>query len=179
MKGFKQMLEEQTKYKFSSIQVDLNKNVTDRMQKFANSIPKEDLYIDEPNGFTGTETDSHVTIKYGLGSPSKEKLNSTFKNFGESSLRLGKLSIFEAELYDVLKIEVESSDLKDLNKMVGDNFELPGETFKDYNSHATIAYMKKGTTDKYIGDEQFKNITNDFNEIVFSSRDGKKYKIKL
>ena len=63
--------------------------------------------------------------------------------------------------------------------MIGDNFELPGETFKDYVPHSTIAYMKKGTANKYIGNEEFKNITNDFNEITFSSKDGNHYKIKL
>jgi len=178
MKGFKELFEK--KYKYGSIQIDLNKDIKDKILKFANSIPKEDLYIDtEDNNRGGIEEDSHVTVRYGLDSPAIEELNSVFNGYGESSLRLGKLSIFEADKYDVLKIDVESSNLIDLNKMIGENFDLPGETFKDYKPHATIAYMKKGKADKYVSDETFKNSTNDFFELTFSDRDGNKNKIKL
>ena len=114
-----------------------------------NIIDPEDVYTEDG---LGLETESHVTILYGLHDDKEtfEKIREIVKRYQKTPIKiqLKNITIFENEKFDVVKFDVISKDLKKLNKKVS---ELPHtSTFPDYHAHMTIAYVKKGCGKKYI-----------------------------
>ncbi len=126
-----------------------------------NLIDDKDIYKEE--GY-GLETDPHITILYGLHDdefkldelkkilPPIEKVFAFKKN----------ISIFENENFDVLKFDIESSILHELNSAICEKF--PYTSTFDYHPHMTIAYVKKGTGKKYIS-----NNINPYNKMIAGS----------
>jgi 2'-5' RNA ligase len=170
--------EEPPPFKRSSTQVNLPPEIAQPMSDFANSIPDEDLYTEE-EGF-GREEEPHVTALYGLTGEDKqtaEQVRKALAGEGPIKLRLGKLSLFENEKYDVLKVDIESDDLQRIN---GKLSELPNENdFPDYHPHATIAYLRKGAGKKYTGTSVFDGAEVTIPTLLFSARDRSKVPIPL
>lgn len=169
MLSFKNFLNEE--YEFSSTQLNFTGKVASMITDFANSIPDDDLAED------GRETTPHITIKYGIHAKCCKEIEAL--ELPESiTVILGKTSLFENDSGDVLKIDVESSGLVDLNKLIANSVKVT-DTFPDYHPHATIAYLKPGMGKKYEGDDTFNGITATFKCIYFSSSDDKITKIDL
>ncbi len=62
---------------------------------------------------------------------------------------IGGLSLFDTNPdYKVLKFDVDSEHLHNLNKRIRERINLPGLTFDEYNPHVTVAYLKKGADPK-------------------------------
>lgn len=120
-------------------------------------IKKDDIYdiTDE----YGLEKEPHITVLYGFhdeinGDMIKEILEGKI-NF-PIKVEITGISIFENPEYDVVKFDVVSDDMVNLNKIVS---ELPNTNeFGDYKPHMTISYVKKGTGFKYI--KKFKTTQN-------------------
>ena len=120
-----------------------------KWKKITDKIKEDDVY-DEP-GY-GIEDEPHITIKYGLHD------NVSFKNVfniiknklngGDIDLFLTAIDCFENNDFDVVKFNVVSDKLKDLNFEICNNFECQDE-FDKYNPHMTIAYVNKGCGKKY------------------------------
>jgi 2'-5' RNA ligase len=112
------------------------------------SIDRHDLYCGD-DGTYGLETEPHVTVLYGLHKEVHEDLVCRMCQAFEGPVQaeVTGLSTFDNDDYDVLKLDVESDALRKLNK----GFKgLPYTTeYEDYNPHMTIAYLKKGTAEKY------------------------------
>jgi 2'-5' RNA ligase len=117
-----------------------------------NLIEEEDLYTgedgDEGRSY-GKEVEPHVTVLYGIHADvPDEDVEKLIDEISRPKINLGKVSTFENELFDVLKFDIESPDLVELNKKFK---ELPHTSeHPNYHPHATIAYLKKGTAKKYI-----------------------------
>lgn len=94
----------------------------------------------------------HVTVLYGLHTKNPEEVFSQIKRSGAvrpATMHLGKIDLFRHRDQDVLKINVESSDLHHLNGVVK---KLPNSySFPSYEPHVTVAYLKPGTGEKYLG----------------------------
>ena len=144
-----------------------------------NLIDKEDLYTEEP-GF-GTEKDPHVTILFGFHkNVDLDKMKELVRAEDLKSIKIESdgISIFETPDYDVIKFDIISDVLHDLNKIMKDNFDYTSD-FPKYHPHMTIAYVKKGRGKKYI-DKKSKNFTFDCDEFKYSPPgDGKKTKFKI
>jgi 2'-5' RNA ligase len=154
--------------------INLPKEVEDKMKEFGEEIDKEDLYVKEADD--GLETEFHVTVKYGLLTDNPKEPKGRLEDEKGGEFYLGESSIFETEKYDVVKMEVESEDLKRIHDRLN---ELPHEDkYPDYKAHATIAYVKKGKGKKYVGkfkiDQSFK-----FKEVYFGDKQKKNHEIKL
>lgn len=63
--------------------------------------------------------------------------------------RFSGISLFENEKFDVLKFDVESEDLIEMNRVVSASFAC-NDSCSIYHPHATIAYLKKGKGEKYV-----------------------------
>jgi 2'-5' RNA ligase len=114
-------------------------------------IKKEDIYE------WGIENEPHVTILYGLhDNTNSEDLKKWTIDAEDIKLKFGDISLFENE-YDVLKIEVTSEQLTNINKDIRSNFDYTNK-FKTYNAHITLSYLKKGTGKKYKIDKLKKEI---------------------
>lgn len=164
-------------FSYSSTQInlpeDLSKKIIEWGDKF---IPEEEIFNGDDGDYDlGREKRPHVTVKYGLHTVDSKEVEEIIKENGEVSISLGNVSIFEPEdkEYDVVKIDVNSEDLHKLNAKVStlEN----SDTHPEYKPHVTIAYVKRGNGQKYIGVEVFKGLSFKSDKIDFSAKteDGK------
>jgi hypothetical protein len=139
-------------------------------------IESDDLYTETGDRTFGIEDEPHTTLLFGLHSneiPDEEIMKIC------TSMPIGQLTLKNASLfknsnkgYEVLKFDVENPVLYDINKKLA---ELPHTTdFPDYHPHCTIAYLKKGTGDRYVSLLQGKTFDVTPSEIVYSKPDGSK-----
>lgn len=171
MLSFKKFINES--HSFSSVQVVIPYPSNQLMMDYSNEISIDDLSGD------GIEKNPHITIKYGIHSTNPNILslkNIMLPNVIYATMR--NTSIFECPDYDVLKVDIDSDDMVKLNHEITDGVENT-ETHPEYHAHATIAYLKSGTGNKYAGDSRFNGIDLIFTEVEFSGADDVITKIKL
>ena len=118
----------------------------------------------------GLEKDVHVTVLYGLHGHDPYVIRPVIYNFGPLRAILGEISIFENENQDVVKISVESSDLRRLNKLIASNFEYTN-SYSEYIPHVTLGYVKPGFGKKFVGRKDFSGQEVILDEIIFSGND--------
>lgn len=152
----------------------------DDWKELQDLIEDEDLYLpDGEEGFYGRENNPHVTILFGLHNDIPDKdIEVEIDKIKNPKLKLGKVSTFTNDKFEVLKFDIVSEDLHKLNKKFA---EFPHTTdFPDYHPHCTIAYVNKGSGDKYIkklNDLDKIEVVTD--KIVYSRANGKKTDYKL
>lgn len=152
----------------SSTQLTLSAKYAAPILAFGESIPKRELYdsVDPEWSDGALETEPHVTVLYGLTKHEADPVAQTIAGHGPVTVTLGKMLLFESDDYDVLKIDVESPELRALNAKIS---KLPNEnSFPDYKPHMTIAYLKKGEGEKYVGDDRFEGKKITFDTMTFS-----------
>ena len=137
-------------------------------------VKDRNLHIAD-NGGMGRENEIHVTVLYGLHTNDVKDIEEVKAE--PFKITLGKISKFESEEYDVLKIEVQSPKLHQLNKKLKE-FEYTSK-FDKYVPHCTIAYVKKGSCDRLLGNEYFLGKEVSVDSLTFSPAEGKKTKINL
>lgn len=138
-------------YRLSNTQLKLPSPLDDFVVKWGRmNVPDDALYYSEDGGM-GRETEAHITVLYGLteAEPS-EALLDVVRRTKPFTVRLGPLSIFRNDEYDVLKFSVVSEDLVALSDAI--RAACPNENkFPKYIPHCTVAYCKKGTVDHMEG----------------------------
>ena len=140
------------------------------MLEFIQNIPNECVYEEVGENY-GKEANPHVTVMYGLSpieeTRVKELLNKVPKKI---VAELGKISKFSnADTpYDVLKIEVKSPHLNKIHEMIRKNFEN-NYKWPQYNPHVTLAYVKKGTCNEYVGNKTFEGMKVMFETFMYSN----------
>jgi hypothetical protein len=120
------------------------------------------------------EREPHITVLYGFHDEvTPEIIEKELEGVKAPKFQFSKVSVFNNELYDILKFEIESKDLHALNKKFS---KLPHTNkFPDYKPHSTIAYLKKGTANKYIKKiNEFLNEDISSNEFMFSDAEKNK-----
>jgi 2'-5' RNA ligase len=107
------------------------------------AIDKDHLAAD------GIDTDPHVTIVYKLLETSPVSVFKAVKNRKPVVAKIGELGIFENDDFDVLKFEIASSQLRDLNRSITESC-LVETLYPTYRPHMTVAYLKKGEGKQYV-----------------------------
>lgn len=180
--SFKSFLVEkkEASYKYSSAQIDFDKNFSKQIMNFSKMISDDFIYTDPHNDSYGREDEIHITILYGLHDENPKKLKEVLKmsKLKSITIELSNISMFESDKYNVLKVDVNSKDLHYLNELIRKNSEYTN-TFKDYHPHCTIAYVTKDFDISNINIEKFKGLKFEFNNIYFSSLNGSKVKISI
>jgi hypothetical protein len=128
------------------------------------NIPEDVLQTDDDGG-KGREREPHITIKYGLlADEVPDELREIAKDTPPFPVFLGTVSLFTTSpKFDVVKIDVESPWLRELNRRISDA--VPHEdTHPTYNPHMTLAYVQKGSCEHLVGDDPFKaeGVTREF-----------------
>lgn len=151
----KENIKEKPKYEFGCVMLELPNNEENNNwwnNDILSLIDDNDLYIDTENPLRfGKEKEKHCTIKYGLHDWEFQlsELKKEVESWGPIEISLSNITLFENELFDVVKFDVESDRLHELNKIITDNYPCT-DTYPDYHPHCTIAYVKKGMGKKYI-----------------------------
>lgn len=165
-----QAFNERLSYDFSSIQCNFPEPVAGEIFDWGvKNIPDEFLADDGRQA----RDDIHVTVKYGLHHADPSEFQNYLIGRKPITLRLGKVSLFEADDHDVVKLEVSSPQLHSLNRTVSNNFEVT-DTYPQYIPHVTIAYVKKGRGKPYDGREDFVGKEVILNRATFSGKDNRK-----
>lgn len=154
---FKSINENEGKYSYGCAMLYFNFK---ELKEVQDEINEDDLLED------GFENNPHVTLLYGLHEEVTDK--EVFKIIDEfeiPELEVYNVSAFTSDKQDVLKFDIrqymeDDYSKKDdvLYKINKSLTKLPYTTdFPDYHPHVTIAYLKPGTSNKYI--KQFKDLT--------------------
>lgn len=161
-------------YDYSSTHVCLPKHIAAKIIEWGQkNIPDEHVYTDETERY-GRETDSHVTVKYGLLTNDGVEVKKHFAQHKPVKLKFGKTRFFSPPtgLHDVVVIDVSSKDLEDLNKSVEASFEAD-DLYPTYEPHVTIAYVLPGHGKHYQGQDVFEeDIELVLSEVVFAPKEG-------
>lgn len=159
-------------HKFSTTQIEVGPWMRAKLKAYQKIIEVEDL-TDE-----GLETTLHVTVKYGIHTENSAEIKGIIKDFGEIECTLGEVSAFVNDEHDVLKIDVESDDLHRLNKLVSTKTKCT-DKYPEYIPHMTLAYLKPGRAEKYVGDKDFEGMKFSCDTVVFNNKAGDSTEIVL
>lgn len=158
--------------KLSCLMAMLGKEDADAVLKLAESIDASDFAED------GREAEPHCTVKYGFLTQDFQDISPLVKGLPALSLTLGNLSVFTGKEHDVLKLDVESPEIVQLNERVSDA--LPHvNTHPDYIPHVTVGYLKPGAGKKYAGPCSVTGRNVVVSRLVFSPAEGDKVTIPL
>lgn len=152
--------------KASQVIIDWNKKV----------IPEEYLYIKD-NDY-GRDKEPHVTILYGFVPDLNEnQIREILKNTKPFSVTITGVGIFENPVYDVIKLNIESSELRRLNSICK---KYPHQSdYPVYHPHLTLAYVKKGYGKKFKNLKAQIPTTITMNTVVYSGIKYQKLRYKL
>jgi hypothetical protein len=126
----------------------------------------------------GQEDDPHVTIKYGLLGDDPRPLRDIAANFAPIEVTLGEIDVFQNDDADVLYLQVESEWLRELNAAI--SAQIPNETTRpNYTPHVTLAYLRPGAGEKYVGPSNLSGLSVTFDRLILSDRSGSKIAIPL
>jgi hypothetical protein len=89
---------------------------------------------------------------------------------GPIKMELGKTSLFSNE-FDIVKFDVWSPGLHELNNLITDNFECTETHSGEYVPHVTSAHVRKGLGQKYVGRDDFEGRKMTLTAAVFSGND--------
>ena len=163
---------ETERHEFSSTQFNLPDDVAQDVRAATAKIDDQDLSPD------GKEQQPHITVKYGLHGEDPTELADVLKDQPPITVTLGKTSVFHGDDQDVVKADVESPELHDLNERIA--AAMPHvDTHPDYTPHVTLAYVKPGLGDKYAGMDDLEGQQITLHQLTFSSKSGEQTTFKL
>jgi 2'-5' RNA ligase len=165
-----------TVHKLSSVQINLPKPLANQIIEWGHDhIQDSEIYEEEPG--KGREDEIHVTVLYGIKGDCPSTVKSILRDVGPFTVELETISLFTNPEFDVVKIEVQSHDLVELNKLIRRKIDYV-EKFP-YRPHVTIAYVKKGKGWKHDGVDAFEGQLFNAKTVLFSNRAGDKTAIHL
>lgn len=165
------------KYSYSAVMIGFPETLANRIKSWCNkNVPTKDVSTE--GDAKGRENQIHCTVKFGLHTDDAEEIEEILDGFGKFSVRLGSMSRFtSSDDFDVLKIEIESKRLLELNSLISD---LPNsDKHKEYKPHATISYIDKGSSYGLSGNDAFSGEQFEVDEVIFSPVVGNKTILEL
>lgn len=161
------------KYDYSCLLFDFPKEISQEIQNWCRANVDDSVLAKD-----GRENETHVTILYGVHDASPSKAFSMLEGFGRFEIQLGKVTKFDAPDCDVLKIDVISDKLHYLRGILEAGIENT-QTHSGYKPHVTLAYVKKGSCDHFVGSNVFEYRTILVDAVDFSSKDGTRQRTQL
>lgn len=168
-------------YSYSSTQLTFPAEAAQRYMVFGGEIPDEHLYTGE-DGKTdsygpgyGRESSPHCTVLYGIVGDQSASVMEAMREMGPITVTMGRVTSFERDdkPYSVLKVDVDSPELHQLNAALRSCTDHESE-YPLFAPHCTIAYLRKGLANQYVGDNRFEGHQVTFNSLTWSPAEGDK-----
>ena len=129
----------------------------------------------------GYDNSPHITLATGIIDDAPEKAFKLLEKQGPFNVTLGDVDRFQKmdKGYDVIKINVESPVLQDINEQVVQSIEMH-DPIRPYKPHITLAYVKPFSCDSILGNKEFSGIEIPIEGYVYSDREkgGKVVRLK-
>lgn len=159
---------DEPEHKYGCVYLPIPEPARGRILKLGRLIPDADLAPD------GREDKIHATVLYGLHDDvAHADVFEVLSHFRPVRLRLGTVTVFQNAEHDVIKVEVESDQIRRLNNALR---RLPFTSkWSEYKPHVTIAHVKPGLGAIYaarFGDVDAKCRCA---SAVYSTTDGEKH----
>lgn len=118
-------------------------------------IASEDLAGNVNGTEGGLETQPHVTVRYGVKGDDVEGIKRFLESQKPFEASLGATHTFPASEHSdgavPVVAPVESPELHRINSEIEEHGEFAASSFPEYKPHATVAYVKPGAAEKYVG----------------------------
>jgi len=161
-------------YDYSSTQFDIDKILANKIIAFGKSE-----ILDSTLASDGREDEIHFTILYGIEEELPKKTFKILKILKPFIVELDEIDKFtDPDDYDVVIINVKSKYLEKVHYFLEKQLENHN-TYKEYNPHVTLAYVKKFSNSHLVGNTTFRGVKIMVDKIIFSSKNDKKYIYKL
>lgn len=150
--------------------VMVNVPATKKLMDYIAAVPDADVYL-LGNQEYGKTKKPHITVLYGIDVAEEKKTKELLAKIPKNlSAIMGKVSLFHppGKEYDVLKIDVSSPTLEKVNTLLKKSVKYTN-SYNDFHPHVTIAYLKKGTGEKYVGDTTFEGTQLTFQTFLYSN----------
>lgn len=137
-----------------------------------NNISDHDIFPD-----LARSDDLHCTILYGIKEEDPYHIEKVLVGEPSFEVTLGDISIFDNELFDVLKIDVHSKDLYQLYNIASRSI-THKSSYKNFSPHITIAFMKKQKGKQVlnkINKKEFFGTKYKVNKLCFNRNDKKRF----
>jgi len=167
-------------YSYSSTQIYLPDDLSDQIIEWGHQrITHGVVYTDPDDPSFGRENEIHTTVLYGIHTDDPKPVQELLRSQKPFTCKLGRVTLFKTNpKFDVVKIDVRSSELHRLHQRLNDHLEVTN-SYPVYKPHVTIAYVKRGKADDLAGNRDFEGKKFEVAGIVFSSRSGKKTTLPL
>lgn len=152
---------------YSFLKFDVSESLSEYISDYVSFINSNLLYIEDDR--YGIESISHCTILSGIYDTKVTTIRRLLSknNIKSFDIELGEISFFKQPKYNVLKIDIISPELYQLNELMIDNIEYCNDNFV-YSPHITLAYL---TTICEIKDKnKFKGIKEHINNLIYHDR---------
>ena len=168
------------RYLYSSVHVEVPSPLSDDIIECGKAhVHDDDLFVTQTDPTFGREDEIHTTVLYGLNDSDPNLIQSILEKEGPLHVRLGQVIVFTGPYdFDVVVIEVISEDLRRLNEKLRSRV-AHFTPYTVYNPHITIAYVKEGRGWRHWGHREWFGLDFMANEVVFSSKDGMKYRLPI
>lgn len=128
---------------YSSLRLEINGELKHDIVGWGlDYIDDQDIFyhIDYPH--LGREDKTHCTVLYNIVDTAPEQAQKVLLGEPSFNIELGELSVFENEMFDVLKINVSGESLHRLYRVATNSLQHDPLYF-EFNPHLTIAFVKK------------------------------------
>lgn len=173
IKKYKEFIKESKEHEFGCVMLEVPVSNWDEI---TSSIDTNDIYIDEDK--PGISKIPHITLLYGYDNSIKPEMVENILNrfiLEPIEIKIEGIDIFENDKFDVVKFNISKSDI--LQELFDELSKLPNSnTFKNFTPHITIAYVKKGTGEKYVREYKHKVIVD---TICYSMANGEEIKFEI
>jgi hypothetical protein len=137
-------------------------------------VKDDDLYIDSEDPSYGRPQAIHTTVLFGIRQTNVVKrIQTVLRKFSPREFTVTGISSFgTAPDYDVLKLDLDGSDLYQLHDLLAQEFPDYYETH-EFHPHMTLAYVKKGVADRVLGQVCLKEpLMANVQAVDYSHQDG-------
>lgn len=126
---------------------------------------------------------NHVTVRYGIKGEDVEGVKKYLASLAPFEASLGKTEKFppteHSEGAAVIHAPIEAPELHKINSELEKHGDFTEPSFRAYQPHATVAYVKPEKADRYVGMSVTDGKKFPVNEIQISDRFGNQQSVKL